>query len=85
MSSLIILAIVAKLSFDSCQSFSNSDNSVWACAGRNTGRFARIANDSIQKQDFINKPWFSIWVIIVMYFYQVEFIIRRQLFSKFRK
>lgn len=81
-SSLIILTIFAQLSFYDCQSLYNRYNDVWACAGRYTGKFAKITVDSIQKQNFMNKPWFSIWLIIVVFLYQIEFIIKCQIFSK---
>lgn len=83
-SSLIILTIFAQLSFYDCQSLYNRSNDVWACAGRYTGKFAKITVDSIQKQDFMNKPWFSIWLIIVVFLYQIEFIIKSQLISKIK-
>lgn len=84
-SSLVILTIFAQLSFYDCQSLYNRSNDVWACAGRYTGKFAKITVDSIQKQDFMNKPWFSIWLMIVVLLYQMEFIIKSQLISKVKK
>jgi hypothetical protein len=79
-----ILLISSGLSFAYCQSYQETSIDWARCTGRMTGRGGKIMIGTIENNDFINKPWFAIWMIISLYLYQAEYIFKKRFLPKLK-
>lgn len=84
-----ILLIFTGLSFLYCQSNQETAIDLARCSGGMTGRAANLMIVTIEDEDFTDKPWFMIWMIISVYLYQAEYLLKQRLLpklqSKFKK
>ncbi|MGM3308847.1 hypothetical protein ACSQ6I_23195 [Anabaena sp. WFMT] len=79
---ILILTMFSELAFLDCES--SYQISASSCAGRMTGRAAKSVFTSIEINNFINKPWFTIWILITVYLYQAEHLFKKRLIPKLR-
>ncbi|MBD2387569.1 hypothetical protein [Cylindrospermum sp. FACHB-282] len=84
LSFILILTIFSELAFVDCKSLYQTGDVISGCAGRMTGRAAKVVFSSIENNDFVNRPWFIIWTIITVYLYQGEYIFRKKLIPKLK-
>ncbi|TAF04612.1 MAG: hypothetical protein EAZ77_15330 [Nostocales cyanobacterium] len=89
LSCLLILLMFAGLSFVYCQSYQETAINWARCSGSMTGRAANLIIGTIEDKNFTDKPWFVIWMIISVYLYQAEYLLKQRflpkLKSKFQK
>ncbi|GBE91776.1 hypothetical protein NCWK1_1529 [Nostoc cycadae WK-1] len=84
LSFLVILTIFTQLAFSDCRVYYEISGELGSCAGRLTGRATKIMLGSIENTNFISRPWFVVWVVSASYLYQLEYLVRKYLISKFK-
>jgi hypothetical protein len=78
LSFLLILSLFSELAFSECKSYYGISDELSGCAGRMTGRAAKVLFYSTENNNFLNKPWFIIWIITAAYLYQAEYLVRHR-------
>lgn len=84
LSFLLLIAIFAGLGFLSCKLSHQTAEQISRCAGGITGLTLKLIFDRIENNDFVDKPWFAIWFISAVYFYQAEYLVRKRLIPQLK-
>jgi hypothetical protein len=72
----LISLLFAGLSLIYCQLHNDLTSDIYSCVGRMTGRSAKLIVLSVENNNFLDKPWFIIWMFLSLYLYHFEYIIK---------